>query len=61
MCVVSIHFPLSLLRVKQPPAAVPQTRGSVTANIGWYVPDLDKTWDAQNYVRRVLKLGRLPN
>ena len=25
------------------------------------LPDLDKTWDAQNYVLRELKLGRLPN
>ena len=25
------------------------------------IPDLDKTWDAQNYVLRELKLGRSPN
>jgi len=25
------------------------------------IPDLDKTWDAQNYVLRELKSGRSPN
>jgi len=29
--------------------------------VGEEIPDLDKTWDAQNYVLRELKSGRSPN
>ncbi len=36
-------------------------RGFVHISFRSIVPDLDKTWDAQNYVLRELKSGRSPN